>query len=299
MEVSSGEVFGLLGPNGAGKSTLVKILLRLVQPTECIGHMLGKPIGHVPTLKRVGYLPEHVRFADHLTPADMMDFAGKLCGMSGIARSKRIQELLLAVGMEQWKKERLGSFSKGMKQRVGLAQALMNDPDILFLDEPTDGVDPLGRKEIRDLILAQKARGKTVFVNSHLLGELELMCDRVAILSQGSVVRHGSVQELTRGGERYEIMVEGNLLDHAAILPLAQSLGGNLALAPDAFHTLVTIPSRRPQVVQPLIDEIRSFGFVIESVVPARQSLEDLFLDTVLTGRAVPPRLPQPEAGMD
>ena len=296
MQVGQGEIFGLLGPNGAGKSTLVRILLRLVHATECRGTMLGQPIGHIETLRRVGYLPEHVQYAPHLTPLDLIDLAGRLTGVPSSVRIKRGNQLLEAVGMERWRNDQLATFSKGMKQRVGLAQALINDPDIVFLDEPTDGVDPVGRKDIRTLMLDLRSRGKTVFVNSHLLGELELVCDRVAILCRGQVVKEGKISDLTRQQARYTVVVEGDFLLQEGVVTLAMSLGGSVALNPEHTHTVITIPSGRPQVVQPLIDEIRKLGAVIESVTPARQTLEELFLDVVLTGGQKNAQQPQPEA---
>jgi ABC-2 type transport system ATP-binding protein len=232
-----------------------------------------------------------------MTPQDLLDLAGKLTGVPSSLRAKRSKELLLAVGMERWKKDRLGYFSKGMKQRVGLAQALMNDPDIVFLDEPTDGVDPLGRKDIRELILNLRARGKTVFVNSHLLGELEMICDRVAILCQGQVVRQGTLAELTQQGARYEVVAEGDLFQQEALVTVVRTLGGTVALTSDATQTLISIPTSRPQVVQPVIDELRRLGSVIHRVTPTRQSLEELFVDVVMTGgKPAPQSQPQPEA---
>ena len=296
MDVGRGEVFGLLGPNGAGKSTLVKILLTLVRPTQCDGQMLGQAIGHRETLRRVGYLPEHVQYSEHLTPIELLDLSGRLTGVKQPVREKRIKELLAAVGMDRWKKDRLATFSKGMKQRVGLAQALMNDPEIVFLDEPTDGVDPLGRKDIRELIMTLRSRGKTIFVNSHLLGELELICDRVAILCQGKVLRQGKLAELTRYGSRYEVLAEGDLFDQEGLLTVVKTLGGTVALTPERGQTVISVPTSRPQVIQPVIDELRRLGRVIESVTPARQTLEELFVDVVLTGGSRPADLSQPEA---
>ncbi len=296
MQVGRGEIFGLLGPNGAGKSTLVKILMRLVRPDLCQGQMLGKPIGHRATLGKVGYLPEHVLYAGHLTPVDLLDFSGRLSKVPAAVRAARIPELLATVGMERWKNERLRNFSKGMKQRIGLAQALMNDPELIFLDEPTDGVDPLGRRDIRNLIFALRDRGKTIFVNSHLLAELELLCDRVAILNQGRVVRQGSLKELTSHGSRYEMAVEGDVFNRETLLTLVRSLGGTLALTPDGQQTIIAIPTSRSQVVQPVIDEIRSSGVTINSITPVVQSLEELFLDTMLSDGKAPLRPVQPEA---
>jgi ABC-2 type transport system ATP-binding protein len=296
MQVGRGEIFGLLGPNGAGKSTLVKTLLRLVRPTRCEGLMLGRPIGHIPTLQKIGYLPEHVLYAKHLTPVDLLNFSGRLTGVPAAVRRVRIPELLATVGMERWHKEPLANFSKGMKQRIGLAQALMNDPELIFLDEPTDGVDPLGRRDIRNLIFALRERGKTIFVNSHLLAELEMICDRVAILHEGRVVRQGPLKELTRHASRYEMVVETDVFGRELLVNLVRSLGGTLALTPDGQQTLVAIPTSRSQVVQPVIDEIRRSGITIVSISPVHQTLEELFMDTVLTNGK--PALPsvQPEA---
>lgn len=296
IRVEPGEVFGLLGPNGAGKSTLVKSLLGLVRPTACDGAMLGRPIGHKATLKRVGYLPEHVQYAGHLTPVDLLELAGKLTEVSLADRKQRTGQLLATVGMDRWQQARLSTFSKGMKQRVALAQALINDPDLIFLDEPTDGVDPVGRREIRELILRLKARGKTIFVNSHLLGELEMICDRVAILCQGRVMRQGRLEELTRHGQRYDVVVEGNLLEEQGLVSLVRTLGGTMAATESECRTMITIPTGRPQVVQPVIDELRSLCKVVVSVSPAKQSLEELFMDVVLKGGTSEEILADPEA---
>ncbi|MBT8484794.1 MAG: ABC transporter ATP-binding protein, partial [Phycisphaerae bacterium] len=188
MQVHRGEIFGLLGPNGAGKSTLVKIMMTVVRANRATGTILGRPIGHKPTLGRVGYLPEHHRMPPYLTGHQVLDFYAALAGVPRSERRPRARRLLGLVGMEEWADKKLGSYSKGMLQRLGLAQTLMNDPDLVVLDEPTDGVDPVGRRDIRDVLLELRGEGKTVFLNSHLLSELEMVCDRVAILVQGAVV---------------------------------------------------------------------------------------------------------------
>src|SRR6185503_4870394 len=187
MRVHRGEIFGLLGPNGAGKSTLVKIMMTVIRPTHAEGTMLDHPIGHKPTLARVGYLPEHHRFPRYLTGRQTLEFFAALANVDARTRHKRAAELLETVGMSEWANKKVSQYSKGMMQRVGLAQALMNDPELVVLDEPTDGVDPVGRRDIRDVLLRLRDQGKTVFLNSHLLSELEMICDRVAILVQGSV----------------------------------------------------------------------------------------------------------------
>src|SRR4051812_2614038 len=191
MKVRAGEIYGLLGPNGAGKSTLVKIMMTVVRPTSVTGTLLGHPVGHKPTLARVGYLPEHHRMPQYLTGRQVLEFYASLAKVNAANRKRRADELLKTVGMSDWSNKKISSYSKGMLQRIGLAQALMNDPALVVLDEPTDGVDPVGRREIRDMLLALRQQGRTIFLNSHLLSELEMVCDRVAILVQGVVAMHG------------------------------------------------------------------------------------------------------------
>jgi ABC-2 type transport system ATP-binding protein len=208
MRVARGEIFGLLGPNGAGKSTLVKILMTVIRSSNCHGSVLGGPIGHKPTLARIGYLPEHHRFPEYLTGRQVIDYFGALCGTPRRQRRARSAELLELVGMKDWANHKVRGYSKGMRQRIGIAQALVNDPDLVLLDEPTDGVDPVGRREIRSVLTHIKDAGKTVFLNSHLLSELEMVCDRVAIMVQGKVVSQGTINELTADQQRYEIELE-------------------------------------------------------------------------------------------
>ncbi|MGE3109639.1 MAG: ABC transporter ATP-binding protein [Phycisphaerales bacterium] len=205
MQVSRGAVFGLLGPNGAGKSTLVKIMLTIISPTRCDGTMLGRPIGDKSVLGRVGYLPEHHRFPDYLTAAQVLDYYASLAKVPRGLRRKRAPELLELVGLSDWTLKKVKGFSKGMRQRLGIANALMHDPDLVVLDEPTDGVDPVGRRDIRNILQHLKAQGKTIFLNSHLLSELEMVCDQVAILVQGLVSAQGTIDDLTRDSRRYEI----------------------------------------------------------------------------------------------
>jgi ABC-2 type transport system ATP-binding protein len=279
VNVRRGEIFGLLGPNGAGKSTLVKILTSVVAPTRVDGHLLGMPIGHKPTLARVGYLPEHHRFPEYLTGAQVLDFYAALSGMPRAARRRRRAELLDLVGMQEWAGRRVRQYSKGMRQRIGVAQALMHDPDLVILDEPTDGVDPVGRRGIRWLVQQLKERGKTVLINSHLLGELEMICDRVAILVRGRVVRQGTVSDLTRDSCRYEVTVQGRPPDWVAPDRL-------LAAAGQAGR--FTVPGDDPAVLQPVIDRLRGEGRTIIAVVPVRESLEDLFMRAVGNAGDIP-----------
>src|SRR6202049_728674 len=188
LDVSRGEVFGFLGPTGAGKSTSVKMLLGLVFPTSGGAEILGCPVGDVKTRSKVGFLPEHFRFYDWLTSTELLKLHGRLYGMSHATLRARVPSLLDLVGLTPHRDKRLRDFSKGMLQRIGLAQALLNEPDLIFLDEPTSGLDPFGRRLVRDIIKAQRDRGATVLLNSHLLGEVEITCDRVAFVRDGEVV---------------------------------------------------------------------------------------------------------------
>ncbi len=279
MRVRRGEIFGLLGPNGAGKSTLVKILMTIVRPTYCDGKVLGHPVGHRESLRRVGFLPEHLQFPDYLTGDQALDFYAALSNVPRRDRRERAEKLLQQVGMIDWRSKRIKTYSKGMKQRTGLAQALMNDPDLVLLDEPTDGVDPLGRRDIRKILIGLKEQGKTVFINSHLLSELELVCDRVAILSKGEVVAQGTIDELTQASKRYEIKLASKLPEDASLRDLLNKVEGKLEEREASAEIIV--PNDDTAAIQPVIDALRRAGAVVESLRPVRQSLEDLFMQAV------------------
>jgi ABC-2 type transport system ATP-binding protein len=286
MRVHPGEIFGLLGPNGAGKSTLVKIMMTVVRPTRIEGMLLGRPVGHKQTLRRVGYLPEHHLFPNYLTGRQALDFYAALAKVNRTARRERAGALLGTMGMSEWADKRIGSYSKGMMQRVGLAQALMNDPELVLLDEPTDGVDPVGRREIRDVLLQLREQGRTIFVNSHLLSELEMVCDRVAILVQGKVVQQGTIDDLTADSQRYEIEIDGPEPPWAA---REQSL--RVTSSPQGRTTLA-IKGSDPADVQPLIDRLRGEQRTIVAIKPVRETLEDLFMRAVTdpeTGKVLAP----------
>lgn len=280
LRVPAGSVFGLLGPNGAGKSTLVKILTTVIRPTRCEGTMLGRPVGDKQALRRVGYLPEHARFPGYLTGRQVIEFSAGLSGLSPRAVRSRIDELLAQVGMSEWGNRKVQTYSKGMKQRIGIAQALVSDPELLFLDEPTDGVDPEGRREIRLLIARMRAEGRTVFLNTHLLSELEQVADRVAILSKGMVVKEGVLEDLVRARQHYEIEIEGELDEELA--REISALGGTHA------GSVVRFEGQEAGDVQPLIDALRRRGVVLRALTPKRQSLEELFLEAVEESRATP-----------
>ncbi|MCC6951279.1 MAG: ABC transporter ATP-binding protein [Phycisphaerales bacterium] len=318
MRVHAGEVFGLLGPNGAGKSTLVKILMTVISATRADGTMLGRPIGDKHTLSRVGYLPEHHRFPEYLTGGQVLDFFGALSGVPRADCKRRSAELLDLVGMTAWRNHRVKGYSKGMRQRIGIAQALMSDPDLVILDEPTDGVDPVGRRDIRSMVTRLRERGKTVFLNSHLLSELEMVCDRVAILVQGRVASQGTVDDLTRFRQFYEIEVVPTASGAAADLllsclpgPAAASLapvgGGRTAtrgmLDASTWVELdgatLRVGTQDPASVAPLIDRVRQSGLTLRALRPVRPSLEDLFMEAVTdptTGRAKLPGADSAEA---
>ncbi|GIK20113.1 MAG: ABC transporter ATP-binding protein [Leptolyngbya sp. PLA2] len=318
MQVRRGEVFGLLGPNGAGKSTLVKILMTVIRPSECRGTMLGEQVGHKPTLAKVGYLPEHHRFPPYLTGSQVVDFYGALVGVPHADRRRRTGELLELVGMKEWAGKKVGSYSKGMRQRIGIAQSLVNSPEVVLLDEPTDGVDPVGRRDIREIVQRLRSEGRTVFINSHLLSELEMVCDRVAILVQGRVVQQGTIDELTADKRRYEIELAAEPEAAAAYFqralpeairhdenttispppsdetagrtppthsPLARRAGYHGQLASGEWleidRATLRIGAAEPATIQPIIDALRERGAIIRSIRQHRPSLEDLFMQAV------------------
>ncbi len=277
LTVPKGSVFGLLGPNGAGKSTMVKSLLTIIRPTECRGSLLGKKIGDRKTLGRVGYLPEHAKFPEYLTGRQVVLYSAGLAGVPGKAARERTSQLLDLVGLKAWQDKPVGTYSKGMKQRAGLAQALVNEPEIVFLDEPTDGVDPEGRIEIRKIIERMRAEGRTVFVNSHLLAEVEQVADFVVILVGGKIIRSGSMKELTQAEKTFEIRSLGPIP-----LDLRESLEkSGIKVAGDQ----VLVPAANAGDVQPVIDALRTAGVVIREMKEARLSLEELYLSSMDSAR--------------
>jgi len=287
MQVHRGEVFGLLGPNGAGKSTLVKILMTVIKPSQAKGTILGEPLGRKSTLARVGYLPEHHRFPEYLTGRQVVEFFGAMANVPRRERKKRAAELLDFVGMGSWAETRVRQYSKGMRQRVGIAQALVNKPDLVLLDEPTDGVDPVGRRDIREMVGRLKESGTTLVLNSHLLTELEMVCGRVAILVKGKVAAQGTLDELTVGRQRYEVEV----VAESAMAPTLAAVAGQVPGASFDGH-VYTFGSADPAPVQPLIDKLRGAGVTIKSVRAIRPSLEDLFMQAVTdptSGRVLTP----------
>jgi ABC-2 type transport system ATP-binding protein len=271
LQVGRGEAFGFLGPNGAGKSTSIKMLLGLVEPTGGRALLLGQPVGTREVRARIGFLPEHFRFYDWLSASELILFHGRLCGLAEDALRRKIPQLLERVGLGAQSNKPIRSFSKGMMQRVGLAQAIVNDPEILFLDEPTSGLDPAGRKLVRDVISEQRDRGATVFLNSHLLGEVEQSCDRVAFIRDGSIV--GRYEMDGWQSDRTEVEIRVARLNSSAMERLKQ-LTQDVRLEGQLLRLRVTQMEDLPDIVRCLVEN----GAEVFSVVPQRVSLEDLFL---------------------
>jgi ABC-2 type transport system ATP-binding protein len=312
LQVRRGEIFGLLGANGAGKTTFVKIMMTVVRPTRATGTILGCPVGNKPVLARMGYLPEHHRFPRYLTGRQILEFFGAMAGVDRATRKRRAGELLELVNMQQWGDRRVETYSKGMMQRVGVAQALMNDPELVVLDEPTDGVDPIGRKDILTVLTRLREEGRTVFINSHLLSELELICNRLAIMVRGQVARQGTMNELAAHRLWYELEVAPeSAAPVAALLPVTPSelphvLKGRLAdgtwveVEPRLGGTTVRVGTADAARVQETLDRLRQAGCVIRRLELVRPSLEDLFIEAVADQEAerrkgagaVPDRVP-------
>ena len=271
LQVGRGEAFGFLGPNGAGKSTSIKMLLGLVRPTGGSALLLGQPVGTREVRTRVGFLPEHFRFYDWLSASELILFHGRLCGLAEDKLRRKIPQLLERVGLGAQHDKPIRSFSKGMMQRVGLAQALVNDPEILFLDEPTSGLDPAGRKLVREVIAEQCRRGATVFLNSHLLGEVEQSCDRVAFIRDGRIIGMYEMDAWQSAQTTVEIRVAR--VNSAAIEQLKR-FTQDFRLEGQVLQLRVVKVDHLPEIVRCLVEA----GADVFSVVPQRVSLEDVFL---------------------
>jgi ABC-2 type transport system ATP-binding protein len=280
VQVPAGQIYGLLGPNGAGKTTLIKILLGIVQRSAGGATVLGLTAGTLAARRHVGYLPENHRIPRHLTANTALEYYGALSGMTGSQIREARPRLLNAVGLKGRENDRVSGYSKGMLQRLGLAQAMLHKPRLIVLDEPTDGVDPVGRREIREVLKQLAAEGHTIFLNSHLLQEIELVCDSVAILNKGQLLKTGSVKDLK------------SALSDA---PLVFQLQGDLAMVRQAFQSRADAVfrefgtdamevevriSKQPEADQ-LIDAVRARGISIWKIARREQSLEEVFLNLV------------------
>jgi ABC-2 type transport system ATP-binding protein len=277
LRVGAGEVFGFLGPNGAGKTTSIKMLLALVEPTSGTGKVLGAPLGNRAARARIGFLPEHFRFHDTLTATELLRFHGRLYGLRGIALDARIDRLLTRVDLLDASDRPLRGYSKGMLQRVGLAQALLNEPQLVFLDEPTSGLDPLGRLLVRGIIDELRADGVTVFLNSHLLGEVELTCDRVAFVKRGRVVDE---RRLSARAETLDLELRLEPIG-AAILEGLTRFGTNIVRPRPDQPNQIALRIESDAVVPDIVAWLVQQGARIHAVQPHRKSLEDVFLDVM------------------
>jgi ABC-2 type transport system ATP-binding protein len=277
LTVNEGEIFGFLGANGAGKTTTLKLLMGLIFPTAGSARILGRDITDISMHHEIGYLPENPYFYDYLTAREFLEYCGELFGYEQRERREFAADLLEEVGLEEKKWDvQLRKFSKGMLQRVGLAQALFNDPDVVFLDEPMSGLDPVGRREVRDLIAGLRQEGKTVFMCSHILSDIEVLCDRVAILKRGQLAQVGNLDELRqRAGDsnHVEIVATGSDVDTLRVhLPE----GDHCQVTSTASGLRIEVPDEKD--IDEVITALRKTGGKLVSVQPVRQSLEELFL---------------------
>jgi len=275
FSVSEGEIFGLLGPNGAGKTTLIKILLAITFPTRGSAKIFGTDVKNYKAKTKVGYLPENHRFPNYLTGEQVLSYYSQLSGMkSGVNMRKRIDEMLTLMNLTQWRNTKIKKYSKGMMQKLGLAQSILSEPDLIFLDEPTDGVDPIGRKEIRDILIELKSKGKTIFLNSHLLSEVEMICDRVAILNKGDLIKEGNVDDLTKSENVFAIHTVEPLT-----LELKQkilAIDSNAGAGENEINTESGIEN-----VNKIIDLLRKNKIKIQSVNQKTSTLEELFINVI------------------
>ncbi len=274
LQVGQGEVFGFLGPNGAGKTTAIKIMVGLVSPTAGAVKVFGLPPGHSDAKSRLGFLPELFRFYDWLTGRELLELHARLCHLPLARRDNRIRETLALVGLSDAADRRIGSYSKGMQQRIGLAQALLCQPELVLLDEPTSALDPLGRRQVRDIIHRLKSEGVTIFLNSHLLSEVELVCDNVAIVDAGRVVRSGPLAELVAGQTELRVMVD-------EVTPDLISRLGSIATIRRIGEAEVVLDGTDPESAPMVARVVAELGLKLYGLVPRQPNLEDIFVESV------------------
>jgi ABC-2 type transport system ATP-binding protein len=278
LQVSRGEVFGFLGPNGAGKTTTLKLLMQLIYPTSGRAEILGRPVGDLSVKRRIGYLPEHPFFYDYLTAQELLEYFASLFGYAASERRARASRLLDDVGIGAERRLQLRKFSKGMLQRVGIAQALINDPEVVFLDEPMSGLDPIGRREIREMILRLRDKGTTVFFSSHVLSDAETLCNRVAIMAKGRLVTAGTLSEMLAFQVRGWELVVSSLSD--AALAAAKARGDVLratGVGPGRFALELPLTPPPERTLAMLVTQ----GASLVSLTPIRDTLEDYFVKQV------------------
>jgi ABC-2 type transport system ATP-binding protein len=277
LSVDYGEVFGFLGPNGAGKTTSIKMLMGLVYPTSGEARLLGRKLGDRAARRQIGYLPELFRFHEWLTGSEFLDLHGRLYGMPASERGKRIPDVLALVDLTAYAHKKIGTYSKGMQQRIGLAQALINSPRLVFLDEPTSALDPLGRRDVRAILARLRGEGVTVFLNSHLLGEVELSSDRVAIIDHGRIAATGRVDDLLSRDLRVEFRLGALPSD------LLSELGKFVQVeqVTDGPRTVITARAAGEEAIASAVDLLARQHVPVYGVTPERRSLEDVFVDVV------------------
>lgn len=276
IEMVKGEIFGLLGPNGAGKTTLMKIILGLTYPTEGGIKIMGKSKHHISVKKRIGYLPEDYSFPPDVSGWQFLNYVGMMHSITKKERYKKIDDILHRIGLLTDAGKKLKDYSKGMKRKLGLAHAILHSPEILFLDEPTEGLDPIGRKQIRDILKDLHSQGKSIILNSHLLSEVEMICNRVAILNKGSIVKQGTISELTERLQEYRMAIpQSSYIKY-------KSLFRNVPVTNGAQFVYVHIESA--EKLDNLVDEMRNHGIHIESIERPRSSLEECFIQVVEEG---------------
>ncbi len=274
LDVPKGEVFGFLGPNGAGKSTTIKMLLGLVKPTGGEANLFGQSVHNSKIRAQVGFLPEHFRFHEWLKASEFLMFHGKLYGISSQSLDKRIPELLELVGLTDSTQVRLSGFSKGMLQRIGLAQAMLHQPALIFLDEPTSGLDPLGRRLVRDIIAQLKAAGTTIFLNSHLLSEVEVTCDRVAFIKHGRVVQVNTMSDLMNQTTEVHLRLDELTPD---LLEALGNLGHHLQPNGPSLSMIVDSEDLVPEIAQVVLQQ----GVKLYELSPKQKSLEEIFVSII------------------
>lgn len=278
ISVAEGEIYGFLGPNGAGKSTFIKTVVGLLFPTSGTAHILGKPIGDIETKKKIGYLPELFKYQEWMTGLDLLSFHSSLYKLDKKTSFAKIEEVLEIVNLKGAEKSKIGTYSKGMQQRIGIASALLCDPKLLFLDEPTSALDPIGRKEVRDIMLKLKIMGKTVFLNSHLLSEVEIICDSAAIISKGNIVKQGKINDLLEGNTILDIHVEDI---NNEILNKLEKFDEDLIFNGKNIKMHIKEDDEIHQIASLII----SGGGKLYGLTPHRDSLEDLFIKLVEGGQ--------------
>lgn len=274
IEIDQGKIFSLLGPNGAGKTTLIKTLLNIIHPTSGSALVLGEPITNYKIHKQIGYLAENHRFPEFLTAGQVLHYYGKMSGIEHSVLKDKIPQLLKQVKLGDWINTKIRKYSKGMMQRMGLAHAMINDPALLFLDEPTDGIDPVGRREIRDLLKSMRDQGKTIFLNSHLLSEVERVSDEVAILKDGRLLEKGTVEDFISVKEQYQLKLDSEKETVISLLSRA-----NIEF--DSTSEMFTVSVKDESELNNLIDQLRSSKINIQAIIPRKITLEDFFIDVI------------------